>query len=290
MEFLELRPVKEGWSGDRKYHAFGNDGKEYFLRVSPLEKEERVKLAFALQQKALELGIPVSKPGAWKIEGDKIFTWEDWLPGEDASKVLPTLSGKQQNHYGQEAGHYLQLLHTLLAQEGQEDWATLYNRKIDRKIAAYHACPIQYKNDQAFLEYLASHRFLLKNRPQCIQHGDYHVGNMMFCNGKLFIIDFDRHDIGDPWEEFNRIVWCAQLSPAFASGMVQGYFRGEPPLEFWKLLALYIVCNTLASLPWAVPFGKKEIITMQNQARQVLEWYHHMENPIPSWYSPLETE
>ena len=112
----------------------------------------------------------------------------------------------------------------------------------------------------------------------------------MFCNGKLFIIDFDRHDIGDPWEEFNRIVWCAQLSPAFASGMVQGYFRGEPPLEFWKLLALYIVCNTLASLPWAVPFGKKEIITMQNQARQVLEWYHHMETPIPSWYSPLETE
>lgn len=53
-------------------------------------------------------------------------------------------------------------------------------------------------------------------------------------NGKLQIIDFDRYDFGDPWEEFNRIVWCAQKSPLFASGMVNGYFDGDVPPEFWR--------------------------------------------------------
>ncbi|MEK3769068.1 hypothetical protein MKY14_10950 [Paenibacillus sp. FSL R5-0887] len=28
----------------------------------------------------------------------------------------------------------------------------------------------------------------------------------------------DRFDYGDPWEEFNRIPWCALTSPEFASG------------------------------------------------------------------------
>lgn len=290
MEFSELRPVEEGWSGDRKYHAFGKDGKEYFLRIAPLEKEQRVKQAFYAQQKALELGIPVSKPLGWEIAGKEILVWEEWLSGQDAREILPKLTLTQQNRYGKEAGRYLRQLHTLPAPSGQEDWETRFNKKIDRKIAAYNACPLKYENGYAFIQYLTSHRFLLRNRPQSLQHGDYHVGNMMFCEDTLFVIDFDRPDAGDPWEEFNRIVWCAQLSPSFASGMVQGYFGEEPPLEFWELLALYVATNALSSLPWAIPFGKREIGTMQNQAKEILEWYDQMKNPIPSWYMPLGTQ
>ena len=103
-------------------------------------------------------------------------------------------------------------------------------------------------------------------------------------NGVLTIIDFDRDDFGDPWEEFNHIVWCAQAAPSFASGMVDGYFDGNVPLDFWKLLALYICSNTLSSLPWAIPFGDKEIQVMRQQAAQVLQWYDGMKNVVPSWY------
>ena len=66
--------------------------------------------------------------------------------------------------------------------------------------------------------------------------------------------------------------------------MVDGYFDGQVPMEFWKLLALYICSNTLSSLPWAIPFGDNEITTMKNQAAQVLEWYDDMKNVIPAWY------
>lgn len=48
---------------------------------------------------------------------------------------------------------------------------------------------------------------LLNGRTQSYQHGDYHVGNMIISpDNALSIIDFNRSDFGDPWEEFNRIV------------------------------------------------------------------------------------
>jgi hypothetical protein len=101
---------------------------------------------------------------------------------------------------------------------------------------------------------------------------------------RLSIIDWNRPDYGDPWEEFNRIVWSAQCSPYFATGQLRGYFGGEPPIEFFKLLALYIASNTLSSIYWAIPFGQSEVDTMMNQSQDVLSWYDNMQNPVPTWY------
>ena len=67
--------------------------------------------------------------------------------------------------------------------------------------------------------------------------------------------------------------------------MVNGYFDGDVPPEFWKLLALYISSNTLSSIPWAIPFGQGEVEVMLHQAGEVLSWYDCMRNPVPSWYS-----
>lgn len=99
---------------------------------------------------------------------------------------------------------------------GQEE---RFNSKIERKVQMYKDCPIKYENGQSFIDYINANRYLLKSRPQCYQHGDYHVGNMMIDDdGKLQIIDFDRSDFGDPWKEFDRIAWCAQKSPLFCFG------------------------------------------------------------------------
>jgi len=149
----------------------------------------------------------------------------------------------------------------------------------------YSECPLKYENGDLFIQYIEKNRALIRNRPQTYQHGDYHVGNMMVDRaGALQIIDFNRHDYGDPWEEFNRIVWAAQASPRLASGMVDGYFNGDVPLEFWRLLALYISSNTLSSLPWGIPFGAEQVAVFREQAQDILRWYDNMQNVIPSWY------
>ena len=285
MEVVSCEEIHKGWSGDRKYRITDESGTAYLLRVSPKEQEEKKRNQFHRMKQAAALGIPMCLPVEFGQSDEGAYMMLSWVNGVDAEAFIPTLPKKRQYAYGLDAGRILKKLHSLPAPEGAEDWEIRFNKKIDRKIAMYEACPLKYEGGEAFLRHIQKSRHLLAGRPQSYQHGDYHIGNMMVDEtGVLTVIDFDRDDHGDPWEEFNRIVWSAQAAPAFAAGMVDGYFDGEVPMDFWNLLALYICSNTLSSLPWAIPFGDGEIATMRKQAKEILDWYDNMNTVVPGWY------
>lgn len=285
MNFITKCSINKGWSNDKKYCVTDKNGTKYLLRVSDLAEHDKKQSEFNMMKQVSALGVPMCQPIEFGVCDEGVYSIQSWIDGDDAEEIIPTLSDTDQYVYGLEAGRILKKIHSLSAPETQEDWEIRFNGKMDYKINKYTECPLKYENGQAFIDYINENRYLLKGRPQTYQHGDYHIGNMMTGrDGKLYIIDFNRNDYGDPWEEFNRIVWCAQKTPLFASGMVNGYFDSDVPLEFWKLLALYISSNTLSSLPWAIPFGEGEIETMRNQAKEILEWYDNMKNPVPTWY------
>lgn len=283
-EFISKIPVEKGWSEDRKFRVTARDGTTYLLRISPPERQAARRALFTLLGQIAALDVPMCRPVDFDVRGDGVYSLYTWIDGQDAETVISALPEREQYALGWRSGEILKTIHSIPAPKTQEDWAARFNRKTDKKIKRYLACPLHFPGDQKVLDYLASHRFLLENRPQTFQHGDYHIGNMMLRRGQLVVIDFDRFDFGDPWEEFNRIVWCAQASPAFACGQLDGYFGGRPPAEFFRLLAFYIGSNTLSSIYWAIPLGRREIDTMQNQAACVLSWFDGMKNPVPSWY------
>ena len=285
MKYISKEPIHKGWSGDQKYCVTDENGKKYLLRISDITQQEKKKREFEMMRQVAALGVPMCLPLELGICSEGVYSLQSWIEGADAEGVISSLSDTEQYAYGLEAGKILKKIHSIPAPTTQEDWESRFNRKMDYKIQKYSECPIKYENGQAFIDYIDANRYLLKNRPQVYQHGDYHIGNMMIDEeGRLQIIDFNRDDYGDPWEEFNRIVWCAQKSPLFASGMVNGYFDGEVPMDFWRLLALYISSNTLSSVYWAIPFGQGEVDTMLKQAKEVLFWYDNMKNPVPTWY------
>ncbi len=286
MEYVTKEAITKGWSKDKKYAVTDEAGNRYLLRISDIAEYGTKRSEFDMMKQISALGVPMCQPLEFGTCEDGFYSIQSWIDGEDADEVIDSYSDTQQYAYGFEAGRILRKIHSIPAPPIVEDWEIRFNRKMDYKIKRYTECPLQYDNGQAFIDYIEANRHLLHGRPQAYQHGDYHIGNMMIGTaGKLYIIDFNRNDFGDPWEEFNRIVWCAQKAPLFASGMVNGYFDNSVPFEFWKLLALYISSNTLSSLPWAIPFGEDEIATMRNQANEVLQWYDGMKNPIPGWYS-----
>jgi aminoglycoside phosphotransferase (APT) family kinase protein len=251
--FTKIESVNKGWSSDKKYYIETSDGRRLLLRVAGISEYPQKKSEFQMMKQvaALEVDMPMPVEFGTCDNGGSVYLLLTWCDGEDAESILPNLTETDQYMLGVRAGEMLKLIHSIPAPMGQEE----------------------------------NNRNMFSGRPQCFQHGDYHVGNMIVSQDKtLSIIDFNRFDFGDPWEEFNRIVWSATFSPHFATGQINGYFGGEPPIEFFKLLAFYISSNTLSSISWAIPFGEKEIITMKNQARDVLSWFDNMNNLIPTWY------
>ena len=282
---VEKTPIDKGWSPDKKYRVRTGDGSVYLLRVSPPERLERVKAQFARMEAVAALGIPMCRPLEFGVCPEGAYAIHTWITGTVAEPGISDYPTEKQYAYGMDAGRILKKIHSIPAPGDLEPWAVRFNRKIDNKLAMYAACPLKYDNAAPFLRHIEDARHLLNDRPQCYLHGDYHIGNMMIDEeGILNIIDFDRDDCGDPWNEFNRITWCAKLSPAFASGMVDGYFDGNVPMEFWQLTAMYLSTNILSSLPWAIPFGEEEIQVMRDNAKLLLAWYDNFQTVIPSWY------
>ncbi|MBO4234898.1 MAG: phosphotransferase [Firmicutes bacterium] len=285
MNIVSKNQIFEGWSSDKKYRVTDENGKRYLLRISDIERYDEKEHEFKMMQRVSELGVPMCMPIEFGTCEEGVYSIQSWIEGYSAENMIPSLSNQEQYDYGCEAGRILKKIHSITAPTSEEDWEVRFNRKLDRKIKMYDECPIKYPNGQAFIDYINANRTLLTGRPQVYQHGDYHIGNMMIDRaGKLYIIDFSRSDYGDPWEEFNRIVWCAQKSHWFASGMVDGYFDRQVPIDFWRLLALYISSNMLSSVTWATPFGESQVSVMLNQAEEVLSWYKDMTDVIPAWY------
>lgn len=285
MNIVYKEKINKGWSADIKYLIKDDNNNKYLLRISSIDQYEKKLVEFDYLKKLEKIGLSVCKPIEFGTCDDGVYIILSWIEGVDAQEYILNLSNKEQYEYGIIAGKELLKIHSLKAPSNIFDWEEKFNKKIDRKIKMYEDCPIKIDKANNLIEYINNNRHLLKNRNLVFHHGDYHIGNMMINENKeLVIIDFNRADFGDPYEEFNRIVWCAQASSYFASGIVDGYFNNDIPEDFWKVLALYISSNTLSSIPWAIPFGKEEIEVMINQSKDVLRWYDDMNTYIPSWY------
>ncbi|MFM1581472.1 phosphotransferase [Helcococcus bovis] len=272
IKIINKKLIDKGWSYDEKYEVTSEDSIKYLLRVSSIENlEDKIK-EFNCMKKIEETGIDMCKPIEISKDENFVYTIISWIDGVDAEEKMAKLSNEKQYEYGVEAGKTLQKIHSIPV-ENTFDWEEYFSKKMERKINSYLECSEKYENGDRFIQYINENKKLLKNRPISIHHGDFHIGNMMIGNDeKLYIIDFEKIDKGDPWEEFNRIVWSIKDFEHFSRGMIDGYFNNEIPEEFWNLMKLYISSNELGSLPWAISYGEQQINVMKNKAKYVLEW------------------
>lgn len=286
---VSKEPIMKGWSEDKKYCVSTSDGTKYLLRISAPNQYDTKKLLFSMMEHIAALDVPMCLPIEFGMCEDGVYSIHSWINGLDLEEIMPLsnetlLSETQQYALGLQAGKIAKKIHTISIPEPREEWPVTFNRRIDIKIQEYKLSGLKFDGDYHMLSYVEENRYLLNNRPQCYLISDYNVMNMMYENGELRIIDFERFDIGDPWDEFNCIVWSAMASPHFATGQIHGYFNGEPPLEFFQLLTVYIIILLLSLLSsWAVTseFGRDVTLKL---SQDILKWYDNMQNPIPTWY------
>lgn len=285
--------VTEGLSDDKKYHIETLDGKQFLLRVSNISEYERKKTIFDIMKKADDLGVPMCRPVDFEIcnDGNNVYQLLTWCEGVNAESVLSSLPETEQYVVGIKAGEILRIIHSIPAPYDLDNWLKRYFSENDGRIRAFFNCDIKIEGSDILFKYIENNKQLLNNRPQCLQHGDYHLGNLMITdNGDVSVIDWELlnfDNYADPWNEFSSI-GLSDVRPYFTTGLIRGYFGGKPPIEFWQLLAFYLSAGALMLVSWAYYLQHDELAYATQHVKDVLSWYDNFNTITPSWYIQKE--
>ena len=290
--WVDISPITAGWSKDEKYRILDQNGQYLLLRISAREdltKEASLYAALA-QLRGKGLSLPDLMETGYCRKGQNTYRLFSWVDGAELNNELPKLSLEKQYRLGWQAGQLLSQIHQVPAPAQHPSWSTYFQKKIDKKLRLFENCNLDFDGSEKLQQFIATHRDLVRERPQCFHHGDYHIGNMLLTpEQQLAAIDFNRLDFGDPWDEFNRITWTADKSPAFASGQINGYFDNNIPTTFFDLMALYIGVNQIGAIPWAVDYGEEEVKTILAQTKVVMGWFDQFSATIPNWFLGSKT-
>lgn len=288
MENLNIKKkqlISKGLSGDIKYYIETVEGQHFLLRISDIAEYDKKKAEFENMQRMAVLGVPMSQPIEFGISDDNksVYTLLSWIDGDEVESILPTLTAKEQYILGYKSGVILSKIHKAPAPLGA-NWHERYFSVIDERLNAFRSEGIHFEGNELILEYIEANRYLLKDRPQCRHHGDYHAGNLIIStNRDLFVIDWhtvDFDNYGDPWIELAQ---CSDY-PSFNSGQIDGYFKGMPPKEFWSMFAYYLSVGAITSIVWAKYYAAEYLDEKLKFNKNVLIWFNNMKNPVPTWY------
>lgn len=161
MEFVSKTLIDKGWSGDKKYMAVTKNGEKYLLRVSGKETYPVKKAEFEMMKRLKPMNLPMCLPVEFGESEEGVYSVQTWIEGRDAEEAVPFLPKETQYRLGCESGKILKKIHSVPAPETQEDWEARFNRKMDRKIEGYLACPIKAEGGERFIEYINTHRHLI---------------------------------------------------------------------------------------------------------------------------------
>lgn len=292
MEFVSKSPIHKGFSVDKKFRVRNRQGDEYLLRISPMECYQKRRQDYDYTLRFLPLGLPMCVPIEFGICDEGVYSLQKWIEGIDLLELLPSLSYGGQYTYGMETGRTLNRLHKLPVPEHLDSWESVFCQKAEEIIGRYQKSPVQFPKAQILINFIRENTHYVVGRPRVYLHGDYHVGNLMKGeDGKLYMIDFSSGICCDPWMDFGCIAVSASECPGFACGMIDGYFDGDIPAQFWMLLAVYTCCQILrfftSSRRIQILSCRQKILSL---SENMLHWYDNMHLAIPTWYRPVGNE
>ncbi|MBN2065994.1 MAG: phosphotransferase [Candidatus Thermoplasmatota archaeon] len=285
--------LENGTSDDKKYKVNTSNGSKYLICMYDSINIERVKKVAALLKILDTEGIPAQKLvdliASESIR--KVYLVLEWCDGADAFAIIPTLTKVEQYNLGVQSGRILQKIHSLQIPGQDEDvhWANKITNQTRERIQQYKESGYRFDGDEAVIQYLEENIMLVKGRPQSLRHGDYHFGNIIVSKEmSLTIIDWNSCGYGDPWEEFQQMAWFAAASPFFAIGQLHGYFNGDPPIEFFPILAFYMASCAISSIVYAGRKAKQILEYMILRGKDTVMWFECFRSLYPNWYITQE--
>ena len=282
-----IKPIKKGWSKDLKYYIETVDNEKLLLRIADISYYDEKQKEYEMISKYSKLGFKMSMPIDFGTcnKNQYVYMLLTWIEGMDLEEALPNLSTKEQYELGREAGMILKQIHALKVPKSQLPKETKIPKKLSQ-LNRYVNSNVRLKNDSSILEYINSNIHKMWRRSPCYLHGDFHPGNLILTpKGTIGVIDFNRWEIGDPYEEFYKLEsFGIECSVPYCIGQIHAYFEDQVPVQFWETLAVYVAHASLYSIAWAEKFGQNDVDKMIERAQIAFDDYDYFKLIIPSWY------
>jgi aminoglycoside phosphotransferase (APT) family kinase protein len=279
--------VNKGWSTDRKYYIETENGEDLLLRLADIEALSGKEKEFGFIKLCFGTGIRMSAPVGFGVccGGKSVYTLLTWVKGDDLEAVLPRLPEYEQYRLGLCAGEILRKIHAIPLRGADIPSETKKPKKL-RQLSSYEASSVRVPGDEPVIRFVRENIDSIWLEKPAYLHGDFHPGNLVFSGDGIGVIDFNRWEIGDPYEEFYKLEsFGREVSVPFARGQIDAYFGGEVPEGFWKALAVYSAHASLYSIKWAERFGRDEIEGMVRRYYTAMEDFEGFTRIVPKWYS-----
>ena len=288
-----IEKLSKGWSSDEKYVIKTREGELLLLRLSDVERYEEKKKEYEIIKKYATLGFLMSSPIDFGVcnNGKNVYILLTWIEGIDLEEALPTLSKDEQYRLGRKAGEILKKIHSLELDAGDVPVQTKKEKKL-LQLSRYEESSVRISDDETAIAYVKENIDKIWSQPPVYQHGDFHPGNLIYTKeGEIGVIDFNRWEVGDPYEEFYKLEsFGVESSISYCVGQIEAYFEDEIPADFWTALAVYVAHASLYSIKWAEKFGQEDIDGMKERCRRAFENYDTFRRCVPKWYQEYKNK
>ena len=286
--WVSCEPLNKGWSSDKKYRIETESGAELLLRLADIEAFDEKKREFEFVKLCSKTGIRMSMPVGFGVcgGGKQVYTLLTWVAGEDLEEALPRLCAVEQYRLGLCAGSMLKRIHSIPLRAGDIPKETKKPKKL-RQLSDYERSSVRVPGDGPVISFVRGNIDRIWLEKPVYLHGDFHPGNLIFSAEGIGVIDFNRRETGDPYEEFYKLEsFGRETSVPYACGQIDAYFEGDVPEAFWRALAVYSAHASLYSVKWAEKFGQKEIDGMVKRYVTAMDDFEGFTRIVPKWYSP----
>ncbi|MCL2299712.1 MAG: phosphotransferase [Firmicutes bacterium] len=281
-EGVAITPICKGWSQNKKYRIETAQGERFLLRVAEKAQRRQMKADFAGLNPVAKLGEAAQQPVAFGRSGKWVYSVLTWVDGEDLTSVLPTLAQDEQYAVGLQAGALLKQIHAVVPVKRPKDYVAMFRQNISKSIERYVPIGMSPEDSRIIIDYLIANKRALGSRPRTFLHGDYNTGNLILMpDGTLGAIDFLAY-FGDPWQELCAISVGEEATPHYQTGLVNSYFDGKPPAEFFEAMAYQ---STFDALTRVSPDDSPEVFEIGcKHIKNIFRWFDRFQNTIPTWY------
>ena len=281
---IEIAQIKKGFSTEQKFKVTTSDS-AYLVRVSRVPSRDKKRQEFDLMTKLHGLGVRCNEPIQMFIDdADQVIGIYSYLRGEDAKDSICSVSHDTQYEIGKEAGQDLKRINSVIG--STNDWKQRRWRKHEHHVGEYKKQAYRFDEDERVLRFVETHFDPDEAVLDRLQHDDFHLGNLIVDNDRYAgVLDFNRHDWGDPLHEFVKLEWFSwPISPAFTRGQVAGYFGavsiGDKDCE---QISVYVAMSIFSTIVWTLKFWPETWIETEGRIRAILHHYKFFDNNRPEW-------